>query len=168
MVTGPERAQGPLPGPVRLLIAARAVNQLGAFSLAFLTVLLCRAFGASLGVAGAVAAVFGLATIPGRLAGGWLADKLGRRRTMLAGLGGCAVAQLGIALAPSLAVAAGCALLLGLAFELYEPPSQAIIADTTAPQDHARAYALLIAALAAGNTGASLIAAAVGRWGLRW
>jgi len=168
MLTEPGQARGPLPWPVRLLIVARAVNQLGAFSLAFLTVLLCRDFGASLGVAGAVSAGFGLATIPGRLAGGWLAGKLGRRRTMLAGLGGCAVAQLGIALAPSLAVAAGCALLLGLAFELYEPPSQAIIADTTAPQDHARAYALLIAALAAGNTGAGLIAAAVGRWGLRW
>ncbi|HET7015225.1 MAG TPA: MFS transporter [Streptosporangiaceae bacterium] len=162
------QAQGPLPWPVRLLIAARAVNQLGAFSLAFLTVLLCRAFGAGLGVAGAVSALFGLATIPGRLAGGWLAGQLGRRRTMLTGLGGCAVAQLGIALAPGLVVAAGCALALGLAFELYEPPSQALIADTTAPQDHARAYALLIAALAAGNTGAGLIAAAVGRWGLRW
>ncbi len=157
-----------LPGPVRLLIAARAVNQLGAFSLAFLTVLLVRSFGASLGVAGAVAAMFGLATIPGRLAGGWLAERLGRRRTMLTGLIGCAAAQLGIAVAPSLLVAAGCALLLGLAFELYEPPSQAIIAETAAPPDRARAFALLIAALAAGNTVAGLIAAAVGRWGLRW
>jgi MFS family permease len=157
-----------LPWSVRLLVVARAVNQLGAFSLAFLTVLLCRDFGASLGLAGAVSGLFGLATIPGRLAGGRLAGKLGRRRTMLTGLVGCAAAQLGIALAPSLAVAAGCALLLGLAFELYEPPSQAIIADAAAPQDHARAYALLIAALAAGNTGGGLMAAAVGRWGLRW
>ena len=161
-------ARGPLPWPVRLLIAARAVNQLGAFSLAFLTVLLGRDFGASLAEAGAVAGLFGLATIPSRLVGGRLADQLGRRRTMLTGLVGCAAAQLGLALAPNLAVAAGCALLLGLAFELYEPPSQAIIADTTAPPDRARAYALLITALAAGNTGGGLIAAAVGRWGLRW
>jgi predicted MFS family arabinose efflux permease len=168
MRTASGRAHGSLPGPVRLLVVARAVNQLGAFSLAFLTVLLCRDFGASLGLAGAVSGLFGLATIPGRLVGGRLADRLGRRRTMLTGLVGCAAAQLGIALAPSLVVAGGCALLLGLAFELYEPPSQAIIADTAAPQDRARAYALLIAALAAGNTGGGLIAAAVGRWGLRW
>jgi predicted MFS family arabinose efflux permease len=157
-----------MPRQVRLLIAARAVNQLGAFSLAFLTVLLCRAFGASLGTAGAVSAAFGLATIPSRLLGGRLADRLGRRRTMLTGLAGCAAAQLGIAIAPDLAVAAGCAVLLGLAFELYEPPSQAIIADAAAPGDRAPAYALLTTALAVGNTGAGLVAAAVGRSNLRW
>jgi MFS family permease len=151
-----------------LLIAARAVNQLGAFSLAFLTVLLCRGFGASLDEAGAVCGLFGLATIPSRLLGGRLSARLGHRRTMLTGLAGCAVAQLGIAIAPDLAAAAGCALLLGLAFELYEPPSQAIIADAVAAADRAPAYALLTTALAAGNAGAGLVAAIVGRSNLRW
>ena len=153
---------------VRLLIAARAVNQLGAFSLAFLTVLLCRSFGASLATAGAVSAAFGLATIPSRLLGGRLADRLGRRRTILTGLVGCAAAQLGIAAAPGLAVATSCAVLLGLAFELYEPPSQAMIADAVAPPDRAAAYALLTMALAVGNTGAGLLAAVIGQSSLRW
>jgi MFS family permease len=89
-------------------------------------------------------------------------------RTILTGLAGCAAAQLGIAIAPDLAMAAGCAVLLGLAFELYEPPGQAIIADAVAPGDRAPAYALLTTALAAGNTGAGLVAAAVGRSNLRW
>jgi MFS family permease len=88
------RAGGSLPGEVRLLALARAVNQLGAFSLAFLTVLLCRDLGASLGAAGVVSALFGLATIPSRLLGGRLAGRLGRRRTILIGLVGCATAQL--------------------------------------------------------------------------
>ncbi len=153
---------------IRVLAAARAVNQLGAFSLAFLTVLLSRELGASLGTAGAVCALFGLATIPGRLAGGRLADKLGRRRTILTGLAGCAMAQLGIAAAPDLAVAAACAVLLGFSFELYEPPSQAIIADATEPDERAPAYALLTTALAVGNIGAGLVADAVGRANLRW
>jgi dipeptide/tripeptide permease len=157
-----------VPRQVRVLAAARAVNQLGAFSLAFLTVMMCRGLGASMATAGAVSALFGLATIPSRLLGGRLADRLGRRRTILAGLIGCAVAQLGIAAAPSAAVAAVCAVLLGLAFELYEPASQAMIADATEPGQRTHAYALLTTALAVGNMGAGLIADAVGHSGLRW
>jgi MFS family permease len=163
---GPVRA--PLPRQVRLLVAARAVNQLGAFSLAFLTVLMCRTFGASLTVAGVVAAAFGLATIPSRLLGGRLAERLGRRRTIVLGMTGCAAAQLGLATAPDLAVAAFCAVLLGLAFELYEPPSQAMIADAVPPAGRASAYGMLTTALAVGNLGAGLVAAIVGRSGLRW
>jgi MFS family permease len=161
-------ARAPASRQVRLLVVARAVNQLGAFSLAFLTVLLCRAFGASLTTAGIIAAAFGLATIPSRLLGGQLAERLGRRRTILLGLTSCAAAQLGIATAPDLTVAASCAVLLGLAFELYEPPSQAMIADAVPPAERASAYGLLTTALAVGNLGAGLVAAIVGRSGLRW
>ncbi|WP_329577145.1 MFS transporter [Kitasatospora sp. NBC_01250] len=159
---------GRLPRGVRLLIVARAVNRLGAFSLPFLTVLVSTEFGASLGTAGLVSATFGLATIPSRLAGGRLADRLGRRRTILLGLGGCAVTELGIAAAGSLATVALFAVLLGLVFELYEPPSQAMIADAVEPAEHVRAYGALSAALAGAGMGAGLIAATVGRWDLRW
>ncbi|WP_214318206.1 MFS transporter [Nonomuraea sediminis] len=162
-----ERAER-LPSSVRLLIVARAVNRLGAFSLSFLTVLISAEFGVSPATAGLVSAAFGLATIPSRLFGGHLADRLGRRRTIVLGLAGCTAAQLGIAGAGSLPVLAAFAVLLGLAFELYEPPSQAIIADAVGAADRARAYGLLNAALAAAGMGAGLIAAAVGRWDLRW
>jgi MFS family permease len=162
------RRHAEVPRQVRVVAAARAVNQLGAFSLAFLTVMMCRVLGASMASAGAVSALFGLATIPSRLLGGRLADRLGHRRTILVGLTGCAAAQLGIAAAPDLGAAAVCAVLLGLAFELYEPPSQAMIADATEPSQRAHAYALLTTALAVGNMGAGLIADAAGRSGLRW
>ncbi|MGW0903126.1 MFS transporter [Streptomyces sp. NPDC002853] len=153
---------------MRLLIVARAVNRLGAFSMSFLTVLLTTSFGVSTAVAGAVNAVFGLATIPSRLAGGRLADRIGRRRTIVVGLTGCAVAQLELAAAGSLTLAICCAALLGLVFELYEPPSQAMIADVVAPSEHVHAYGLLNAALAAAGMGAGLLAASLGRWDLRW
>lgn len=139
-----------------------------AFSLPFLTVLISADFGASTTAAGLLSAAFGLATIPSRLAGGRLAARLGRRRTIVLGLTGCALAQLGIAAAGSLAAVACFAILLGLAFELYEPPSQALIADTVPPAERVRAYSLLNAALAAGGTGAGIIAAALGRYDLRW
>ncbi|GAA2068707.1 MFS transporter [Streptomyces albiaxialis] len=151
-----------------LLIAARAVNRLGAFSLSFFTVLMTTAFGASAATAGIVSAAFGVATIPSRLAGGRMADRIGRRRTLVLGLVGCAVAQAGIAAAGNLATAAVCAVLLGLAFELYEPPSQAIIADAVGTEHRVRAYSLLNAALAVAGMGAGLLAAGLGRWDLRW
>ncbi|MEV6756588.1 MFS transporter [Streptomyces sp. NPDC051214] len=162
------QGSGRLPRAVRLLIVARAVNRLGAFSMSFLTVLLTTGFGASPALAGSVSAAFGVATIPSRLVGGRLADRIGRRRTIVAGLSGCAMAQLGLAAADSLPLVICCAFLLGLVFELYEPPSQAMIADVVAPGEQVRAYGLLNAALAAAGMGAGLLAAGLGRWDLRW
>ena len=161
-------AKDRLPKQVKALIVARAVNQLGGFSLAFLTVLLTRDFGASLMAAGLVSAAFGLATIPSRLAGGRLADRWGRRRTIVAGLVALALAQLGVAAAPGLAVATVCAVVMGLAFELFEPPSQATIADAVPPAARASAFELLTTAVAVGSLAAGVIADVVGRWSLRW
>ncbi|MFE2140280.1 MFS transporter [Streptomyces sp. NPDC059456] len=158
----------PLPRTVRLLLLARVVNRLGAFSLPFLTALISTDHGASLTAAGLVSAAFGLATIPSRLAGGHLADRIGRRTTIELGLCGCAVAQLAIAASTSLTRAVAGAVLLGLAFELYEPPSQAIIGESVPEQHRVRAFSLFSAALAAGGMGAGLLAALLGRWDLRW
>ncbi|MBC3840895.1 MFS transporter [Streptacidiphilus sp. 4-A2] len=157
-----------MPRTVRLLLLARAVNQLGSFSLAFLTALICTDHGAGLTTAGLVAAAFGLATIPSRLAGGRLADRIGRRTTILLGLGGCATAQLAIAASTALIWTVGGAVLLGLAFELYEPPSQAIIGESVPERQRVRAFSLFSAALAAGGMGAGLLAALLGHWDLRW
>jgi hypothetical protein len=167
MVLGGQ-AGGRLPRQVKVMVLARAVNQLGGFSLAFLTVLLADDFEAGLTGAGVVSAMFGLATIPSRLAGGRLADGWGRRRTIVAGLLGCAAAQLGLAAAPNLALAAVSAIVLGLAFELFEPPSQSLIADAVPARDRASAFGLLTTAIAVGSLGAGLIAGVVGRWSLRW
>ncbi|MEV4802491.1 MFS transporter [Nonomuraea sp. NPDC049421] len=157
-----------MPRTVWWLLLARAINRLGAFSLGFLTVLMTTDFGADPATAGLITAAFGVATIPSRLVGGVLADRFGRRRTIVTGLTACAVAQAGIAFAGSVALVAVFAVLLGLVFELYEPPSQAIIADTVRPARQAQAYSLFNTAMAVGGLGAGLIAAALGRWDLRW
>jgi len=157
-----------LPRQARILIAARVVDRLGGFTMGFLPVLLVAAYGASLRWAGLVAAGFGLATIPSRLLGGRLADTLGRRATIVLGLVGCAMAQLGLAVAPGLAAAAGAAVLLGLCFEIYEPPSQALLADLTPPAVHVRAYSALGAAIAAAGVLAGVLAAVLTGLGLRW
>jgi MFS family permease len=157
-----------LPSEVWLLVVARAVNRLGAFTLPFLSVTLVAEAGASLTQAGYLMAAFGVATIPSRLLGGRLADAWGTRTTIVVGLVATAVAQLCVAASTSLAQAAGAVVLLGLAFELYEPPSQALVADVTPAEDRPVAFGLLAAALAAAGMAAGLLAALLAGVGLRW
>ncbi|WP_246486451.1 MFS transporter [Kribbella qitaiheensis] len=113
-------------------------------------------------------ASFGVATIPSRIFGGQLADHFGRKRTIILGLTGCAIGQTWIALASTLWSAVLGAILLGLMFEIYEPPSQAVIADVTSPEDRPTAYGFLGAAMSAAAVGAGVLAAAVSHWDLRW
>ncbi|WP_328518660.1 MFS transporter [Kribbella sp. NBC_00359] len=162
-LTSPWRGLSPA---VWILVTARAVNRIGAFTLPFLGVVLTVEFGASLSQTGLILALFGAATIPSRLLGG--ADRLGRRRTIVLGLTGCAVAQTWIALSHALWSAVLATVLLGLAFEIYEPPSQAMIADVTSPSDRPAAYGLYSAALAAAGVLAGLLAAAISHVDLRW
>ncbi|HEY2791529.1 MAG TPA: MFS transporter, partial [Micromonosporaceae bacterium] len=152
---------------VRPLIVARAVNQLGAFSLPYLTVLLTSSMHASLAAAGAIMTAFGVATIPSRLIGGRLVGILGHRRTIIVGLLACACAQAGLASAHRLGTAAVFAVLLGGAFEIYEPASQGAIADAVDADHRVRAYGHLNAALAAAGIGAGILGAVIGRWSLR-
>jgi len=148
-------------------VLARAVNQLGAFALSFLAVALVDVYGASLVTAGWVLALFGLATVPSRLVGGRLADRIGRRPTIVLGLLGCSVSLLVIALSPGVGGAGVGAALLGLAFEIYEPPSQALLAEMVAPERRPQAFGLLGAALAAAGVGAGIIAVLLGGVSLR-
>jgi MFS family permease len=157
-----------LPRQIRVLVAARVVDRLGGFTLAFLPLLLASAYGASLRAAGLVAAAFGIATIPSRLFGGLLAGQVGHRATIVLGLSGCALAQLCLAAAPDLGAALAAALFLGLCFEIYEPPSQALVADLTPPSQRAAAYSALGAAIAASGVVAGVLAAVLVGFGMRW
>lgn len=155
------------PRPVLALVVARAVNQLGAFAMSFLAVALVDVYGASLVTAGWVVALFGLATVPSRLVGGRMADRLGRRPTIVLGLLGCAVSLLVIAASPGISGATAGAALLGFAFEIYEPPSQALLAEMVPPERRPQAFGLLGAALAAAGVGAGILAVVLGGVSLR-
>jgi len=157
-----------LPATVWLLVTARAVNRLGAFTLPFLSLTLVAELGASVAQAGYLLAAFGVATIPSRLLGGRLSDRWGTRATIVAGLLATAVAQLLVAGSQTLAQATAAVVLLGLAFEVYEPASQSLVADTTSPEQRPVAFGLLAAALAAAGMGAGLLAAVLAGVDLRW
>ncbi|MEW1959196.1 MFS transporter [Kineococcus sp. NPDC059986] len=157
-----------LPRAVWLLLAGRCINQLGAFTLPFLALTLTARFGASLALVAAVMAAFGAATLISRLLGARLSRWLGHRTTITVGLLATATAQLALALAPSLPVALVAVVAFGVAFELYEPSSQALIAEVTPAAQRPRAYALLSAALGVAGVGAGLLATAAAAVDLRW
>ena len=156
-----------LPRPVVALITARTANRLGAFTMSFLAAVLVADLGATLEQAGAVVAAFGVATIASRLLGGVLAELLGRVPTIVLGLVACALTQLAIALSPSLLWATVGAVGLGLAYEIYEPASQALLADLTGERQRVVAYGLYGAALAVAGAAAGLLAVVLGGIDLR-
>lgn len=148
-------------------MAARTVNRLGAFSLPFLSLELTREMHASLPTVGLVLAAFGVASMVSRLVGGWLADAWGRRTTMVTGLSACGLSQLAIASSLSLLAATISVIALGLAFEIYESPCQAWIADSVEPLGRAAAFGLLGASLSVAALGAGAIAVVLAPLSLR-
>ncbi|WP_188837478.1 MFS transporter [Flexivirga endophytica] len=140
----------------KALLVARMVNRVGGFSMAFLAVLLTEELHESVRSAGLIVAAFGLATIPSRLAGGWLLDRIGARRTILLGLIGCATTQFILAASHTTVVAVVGAIGLGLSYELIEPPTQALISEESDDRTRPALFGLLfvsmtIAAVAAGG-----------------
>jgi MFS family permease len=132
-----------LPRTVRLLIAGTFVNRLGSFILPFLTLVLHREFHLSEARTGLLVGAYGAGSIVSMLAGGFLTDRLGRRRTLLLSLFGSGVLAVAMGFAPS--VGAFVPLLVAFSFlaDLYRPASSAIIADLVPSQDRAVGYAAL-------------------------
>lgn len=148
------------------VVAVRVVNRLGGFGMSFLGLRLARDLGMSLSAVGVVLAVFGACTVPSRILGGVLATRVGARWTIAGGLVAGAAALLAIALGDTVPVVVGAVLALGLAYELVEPATQAVIAETIEPSRQASAFALLWSTLALAGVVSGLLAALLGRWGV--
>lgn len=136
-------AAGGLPGVFWMLWWGLIVNRLASFVVAFLSIYLVRDRGFRPAQAGLVLALYGAGmTVAGPL-GGLLADRFGRRATMLLGLllGAGAVAALAVARAPALL--AVCAFFASAAGDLYRPAMSASVADLVPPEDRSRAYGLV-------------------------
>jgi len=132
-----------LPPAYWILWTGTFVNRLGGFVIPFLSLYLAVERHVPLPRVGLYVSLFGLGQLGAGPAGGWLADRIGRRRTLLLALtlGAAAMLQLGFARA-AWHLAFGC-FALGLCGDLYRPASSAAVADLVPPEDRTRAYALL-------------------------
>ena len=133
---------GGLPRPFWYLWSGTLVNRLGSFVEPFLALYLTTARGFSVAQAGLVLTAFGVGSAVSQPVGGVLADRIGRRATMVLGLCSAAVSLLGLGLATTLPALVVTAAVYGLCLDLFRPASQAAVADLIPDADRARAYAL--------------------------
>lgn len=136
-------ALGGLPRTFWMVWMGMLVNRLASFVAPFLALFLVRERGFDAAEAGRIVALYGLGVMVAGPLGGTLADRLGRRPTMLLGLvtGALSVAALVLTRAP-LALAA-LAFVNGATGEIYRPAMNAVVADVVAPAERTRAYGLV-------------------------
>jgi predicted MFS family arabinose efflux permease len=151
-------AGGPLPAAYWVLWTGTLVNRLGGMVFLFLPVYLTSRRGFSDALAGTTVALYGLGTTAAGPVGGLLAERLGRRRSIVAGLLLGAVALLQVGAARTALHIVVSAPLLGFLNELYRPALQASIADLVSPADRPRAYGYLYWAINLGFSGAAILA----------
>ncbi|MFM9614950.1 MDR family MFS transporter [Streptomyces niveiscabiei] len=148
-----------LPREFWWLWTSTLVNRLGAFVATFMALYLTLDRGYSASYAGLVASLHGLGGVVSSLAGGVMADRLGRRPTLL-------IAQLSTAFSVALlgfvtdpVAIAGVAFLVGAASNASRPAVQAMMADIVRPEDRVRAFSLNYWAI---NLGFAVSAAGAG------
>ena len=94
-----------------------------------------------------IAAAVGAGTVAAQLVGGWLADRVGRRLTMLICFFGTAAALILLGSARAMVMIWVAAFLVGLLGDLFRPAVQATVADMLQPGERVRAYGLLFWAI---------------------
>ena len=119
------------------------VNRLGGFVVPFLALYLTRRRGFSVAEAGLVVTLFGLGSIGAGPVSGLLADRVGRRTTLLVSLVGGGLLTLGLGFVTAPGPLAALVLLAGFVGEIYRPAAHAVVADVVPPADRRRAFGLL-------------------------
>ncbi|HEX2879342.1 MAG TPA: MFS transporter [Polyangiaceae bacterium] len=146
-----------LPSTYWYLWIGALINRVGGFVVPFLAIYLTVSQGFSVAAAGAAVATYGVGGIVATLLGGTLADRLGRRRTLLLCTFASPVVLLALPLATSRVAVFALVFLLGALYELWRPPANAAVADVVPIEDRQRAFVLKYWALNLGFAiGASL------------
>ncbi|NJC63652.1 MFS transporter [Planosporangium flavigriseum] len=137
------------------------INRLGGFAVLFLSLYLTSARGLSPTTAGLVVGAHGLGGAVGVLAGGVLADRWGRRSTLLTCHAAAAVLLFSLAFVTWLPLLAAITALVGFAQQMASPALVAAIVDVVPEPDRTRAFNLQFWAFNLGVAGASLLAGIV-------
>jgi MFS family permease len=143
VITPDRDGQRRLPASFWALWWGLLVNRSATFVVAFLGLFLVRDHGLTPGLAGRIMALYGLGSALSGPLGGALADRFGRKSTMLLGLVASAAAVTGLALARAPAALAALAFAASLLGETYRPAAHAAVADLVAPEERRRAFGLV-------------------------
>ena len=147
-----QRIVGGLPADFWVLWSGILVNRIGMLAFPFLSFFLISR-GVPQNVAAAAVSCWGIGGLTAAFFGGWSADWIGRKFTLLTGLSVSALALFAIPWCQPLFLIYACAFLVGFAFDFQRPAVSAAVADLVPASDRVRAYALNYWAV---NIGASI------------
>src|SRR5438270_11955405 len=156
-----------LPRTFWFLWGGSLLNRVGSMVMPMLAVFLTRDRQLTLTDAGAVVSLFGLGSLIASQVGGVLADRIGRRTTMLLSLCTSALSMIALGFAPTLGPLMIAAFALGLTADLYRPASQALLADIVGPTDRVRAFGLLYWAFNLGFSIAAVLGGQLAKWSFK-
>jgi len=128
------------PREVWILFGGTVINRFGSFVLVFLILYLTK-LGFTPAQAGFAVAAYGIGGMGASLMGGWLADRLGRRRSIALSMFSAAVVILMLGRAHALPEIVVWTVLMGLTAELYRPAASALLTDLTRPEDRVTTFA---------------------------
>jgi len=150
-----------LPRTYWTLWAGMLLNRLGGSIFFLLGLYLTRERGLPAELAGLVISLYAAGGFVAGPVGGLLADRVGRRATLLAGTACAGTFMLALGLARSVTAIAIIAPLVGFCTTACVAPLHAAVADVVPPARRARAYGVLYWAVNLGFAGASLCGGAL-------
>jgi len=130
-----------LPAAAWILFLGTFVNRFGTFVMPFLVLYLTR-LGYSASRAGLALGAYGSGLLMASIAGGHLADRVGRRNTIAISMFFSAAAMMALSQARVYGAIVALAMVAGFAAELYRPAASALIGDLVTPEQRMTAFAM--------------------------
>ncbi len=130
-----------LPPAAWVLFGGTFINRFGTFVVPFLILYLTR-IGYTISQAGLAVGAFGIGHLIASSVGGHLADRIGRRNTIVLSMFGSAAAMLALSQARSYAAIVVLTCISGSLSELYRPASYALVSDLVSEEHRVTAFGL--------------------------
>jgi MFS family permease len=130
-----------LPPAAWILFGGTFINRFGTFVIPFLVLYLTRS-GYTIAQAGLGVGAYGAGHVMASALGGHLADRIGRRNTIVLSMFSSAAAMLALSQARGFAAILICTCLAGTAAELYRPASNALLVDLVGQRQSVFAFGM--------------------------
>jgi MFS family permease len=130
------------PAPVWIVLAGMFLNRFGTFVIPFMGLHLRKA-GYPEAHAGWALGLYGAGHLSSAIVGGYLADSLGRRRSIVLSMVMGATAIWTLSSVSHIALICICAFMAGLTSELYRPSASALLSESVPEKHRITAFAIL-------------------------
>jgi MFS family permease len=130
-----------LPPAAWVLFGGTFINRFGTFVIPFLILYLTR-IGYTIAQAGLAVGAYGIGHLIASTAGGHLADRIGRRNTIVLSMFGSAASMLALSQARSYVAIVILTCITGAVSELYRPASYALVGDLVGEEHRVTAFGI--------------------------